>query len=372
MNGKTLLVLALALVSCKGPQDHVLQLKVIEQDYRSMETSATLAAKPLPFEVFGVDDFQICDSLLLASASDANGMLKVISLNSDRKIADLCLAGRARNEFNTGGGGEWMGISIGSIWSSMATRPYRNTDGDMMVPMAEVGNIWKEVNITKSLAEHTTVIDDVHEGPDISSCSVAYLGPDFSDRFECDQTGLTDGLISEFRRICPDGQVQTIPVFSRLMSYNDNYWEAVNVMYGHAFRHPSEQQVVFYCDIDYLLFFDFENNRRFAIHQKGTMTFDDTAPDYVKTQPTVDYWINCAPSNDFFLMLTDDSQYDSDEEQNAAIPYILVFDWSGKCLKKFCLNKRVHRIEYDRMNQRLIGLNLEEEQFWSFDLKGLL
>ena len=49
--------------------------------------------------------------------------------------------------------------------------------------------------------------------------------------------------------------------------------------WGSLYKHPDKNLVMFSYDyMNYLLFFNMDTHKYYAIHQTGSMTFDDVAP----------------------------------------------------------------------------------------------
>ena len=157
---------------------------------------------------------------------------------------------------------------------------------------------------------------------------------------------------------------------------------------GFMIKHPSRNIAVQVLHIlDYILFFDLDNDRAFAIHQPGSPSFDDDLPaiEYMSTENedgTVTYTSTRVPcfrdlaATESFFMVTYyngdycHSQTDVSDIEQAA-PELLFFDWDGNFLKSVKLDTHVDGLTYDEKNQVLYGMDAVKDRILRFDLKNL-
>jgi hypothetical protein len=123
--------------------------------------------------------------------------------------------------------------------------------------------------------------------------------------------------------------------------------------------------------MDYILFFDLDNGNNFAIHQSGSLSFDDLIP--AKQGKTIFHFCDCAVSDDFFIVLYKAGLYSrSFEDYSRANPEIIVFDWDGNYINSAKLGNEVHSITYDSNRKILYGIDRRYDSLYSFDLSNIV
>ena len=137
--GFTMLV-SLSIVSCNKPYYNY---ETKEIDYVN-KLDGTINGEKMDIEALGLKNFIVYDSLLLSITSNPAGQLSVYSLNSGKKIANLCIEGRARNEF----------IDANDITDLV----YMNENGHLIVPIIDNYITIKEVDVTESIEKQRTVV----------------------------------------------------------------------------------------------------------------------------------------------------------------------------------------------------------------------
>ena len=91
-------VLMLSVISC-GNKTDVLALPSKEVDYLN-KTGNVLNGKELDLEIIGAVDLVVCDSLLVVTTNNPNGLIQVLRLSDLQPLASFGTKGRTRNEFN--------------------------------------------------------------------------------------------------------------------------------------------------------------------------------------------------------------------------------------------------------------------------------
>ena len=90
----------ISLISCSDNKGgEYFSFPVKEVDYLG-KCGPAVSGTPVSWSPLGSEDFVIKDSLCMVVTSDPEGMLKVVSLNSNSLIGNFCTKGRAGNEFN--------------------------------------------------------------------------------------------------------------------------------------------------------------------------------------------------------------------------------------------------------------------------------
>lgn len=371
------LVSVLLVLSCGNRKSRLL-FEVHEVDYRNksdITLNGTEVEAEWPLEMRAI---AVCDSFLLVKSGDNEHILYVYSDDLKLKGGFGCI-GRARNEF----------LSPSVQWSS--AQILRNEQGDAMIPLVDMQQGTKLLDLQKSLETQSTVIaaqndflgrhtfeyyNKSFDGRVVMSTVVRtqYLDNDINHRFSFFHPiteGYEDKVYTEpvFAITLDTARVKEIKMLSRFEVKDADY---VN---GFMIKHPSRNIAVQVLQImDYILFFDLDNDRAFAIHQPGSPTFDDDLPavDYTTRVPC---FRDLAATESFFMVTYYNGDYChnqtdvSDIEQ--AAPELLFFDWDGNFLKSFKLDTHVDDITYDEKNQILYGMDAANDRILRFDLKNL-
>ena len=384
------LVSVLLVLSCGNRKSRLL-FEVHEVDYRNksdITLKGTEVEAEWPLEMRAI---AVCDSFLLVKSGDNEHILYVYSDDLKLKGRFGCI-GRARNEF----------LSTSVQWSS--AQILRNEQEDAMIPLVDMQQGTKLLDLQKSLEAQSTVIaaqndflghhiveytDPDYPGRVVMSTVVRnqYLDNDINHRF-CFFHPITDGYEDKvytepvFAITLDTARVKEIRMLSRFEAKDSEYTN------GFMIKHPSRNIAVQVLHIlDYILFFDLDNDRAFAIHQPGSPTFDDDLPaiefmDIKNADGTMTYTSNRVPcfrdlaATESFFMVT---YYNCDYCHNQtdvsdigqAVPELLFFDWDGNFLKSFKLDTHVDDITYDEKNQILYGMDAANDRILRFDLKNL-
>ena len=384
------LVSVLLVLSCGNRKSRLL-FEVHEVDYRNksdITLKGTEVEAEWPLEMRAI---AVCDSFLLVKSGDNEHILYMYSDDLKLKGRFGCI-GRARNEF----------LSTSVQWSS--AQILRNEQGDAMIPLVDMQQGTKLLDLQKSLETQSTVIaaqndflgrhtfeyyNKSFDGRVVMSTVVRtqYLDNDINHRFSFFHPiteGYEDKVYTEpvFAITLDTARVKEIKMLSRFEVKDADY---VN---GFMIKHPSRNIAVQVLQImDYILFFDLDNDKAFAIHQSGSPTFDDDLPaiEFTYTENAdgtttyIDTRVHCfrdlAATESFFMVTYYNGDYChnqtdvSDIEQ--AAPELLFFDWDGNFLKSFKLDTHVDDITYDEKNQILYGMDADNDRILRFDLKNL-
>lgn len=333
--------------SCSGEKGEYLSLPVKEVDYLG-KCSTTLNAKPVDWGVLGCHEFVIKDSLCLVLTEDAAGMLAVVSLNSNSVIGKFCTRGRAGNEFNH--------------VTDILNQPYvRN--GDIFYPLEDYWDgLLKTVNVSESLRKHATVIDNSCE---FNVESGSLLDNDVNRIFQqrriepYEYENLGDKAPVSYWLYEGDNETE-LEVFPRRVKYDCEEEPYLFCPYGGSmFKNPGKNIVVdLSSGLDYIFYFNFENNKHFAIHQKGSVSYDDAYPGLIGNEM---FFTDAAVADDFFFVLYWHEGNDWNGKSADFRPELLAFDWKGNFLGGYKLKERISRIEYDAIHDVIYGMTTNED-----------
>lgn len=337
------MTIILALNSCISKDVQYLSLPVKEIDYNN-NTDPLISGEQMDWNVIGGTDLAIFDTLCMITSNDPSGQLSVINLNTNTLIGKFCIKGRARNDFN-------------QVVSN--TEQVYQKNGDIYYPLVNYPNReLKEVNITKSLKEQFTVIESVS---DCTMDEFVLLDNDINKRFvnqfvdntmELKEKQAPTGFF-----VCQGKKEKEIKVFPRRMRFEDE--EQLTTPYsGTLYKHPEKNYAVeVFMGIDYMFFFDLDNKQYFAVHQKGSISYDDIFPD---EYDDFFYFTEVAVANDFFFVLYWHGDYSQNLGYENVRPEMLAFDWNGNYLGGIKLKEQITSIEYDKNKNVIYGMSTDE------------
>lgn len=350
----SILVIIVALSACTSTKSNYISIDVKDVDYQD-KSSLLIEGTPIDLGIIGVRNITVYDSLLMLETMDPDGMVKVFSTNTLKQLGNLCTRGRAGNEFG------YAFTLCGQIYRSGTDILFPLTNN----PSGEL----KTVNISESLRSGVTTI--ANTSSIFLSGEYIMLDNDPGNRFEYHvqelmEMGGTTMPVSY--SINKGGQSQELQVFPELMKSQDDF-DVLPPYDGTLAKHPAKNIVIQVMKhMDYILFFDFENNKQFAIHQDGTLTYDDVYPQDGNGNTFADI----AVADDYFFVLYWNGKYSNSQDKSDRKPELLMFDWKGRFLKSAKLGANVSHIEFDSTHKQLFGLNRQTESLYLFDLTTLL
>ncbi len=331
-----------------------------EVDYLN-KTGDVIPGKQMNLEILGATSINICDSLLLVTTSNPNGMLEVLSLSDLEPLATLCTQGRAHNEFTR------QAVNY--------TKQFYHRNGDIILPLCdEYSAAMKEINISESLRQGKTITEGQSENPSILGFNNITLGNDISNRFILkDEWGQTfDGIAMMFCMVNQANDTTVIPVYDG--AFDDIL--GLNNIAGVMHRHPEKNLVCYpLACLDYIFFIDTDTGENFAIHQQGSAIineFDHNGQDYRNT------FGMAAVTSNFILVLYTAGDYTlntakaNDTDEETPIPELLAFNWNGNYLGGVKLGEVIGDIAFDEEHNILYGLNPVLETFYSFNLSEFI
>lgn len=307
--------------------------------------------------VLGADDIYIWDSLLIITTNDINGMLKIFNKNTLKPLAAIASKGRAHNEF----------LSLtNSSWQAYIK------DGELLIPFQDLG-ILKEINITQSLLKHKTIIDSSIECSYDGDYRSVAINNDIYRRFE-------------YKGVLPDRVIRdkvTRPLYS-VRDYKKENEKKIKVLdakvksiepmdqysyfKSNLYIHPHKNIIIQpFSILNYIVFFDLDNKKTFAIHRAGTISFNETLPQLNNVETS---FSSCVCTDEFFLIL-----YFADRDKYRELsrgPELLVFDWDGNLMANTILNNFCLNIAFDKQTNRLYGVDPFNEFLYTFDISNLL
>ena len=379
-----LLVAALFVLSCKN--NSRLLIDVREVDFVN-KSDVTLKGVPLKADwPIDIRDICVCDSFLLVETGEKINLLYVYSDELELK-GRFCSVGRARNEFLSK-----------PYWSSVQI--LRNAQGDALLPLLDNQQGIKVVDLQKSLAAESAVIasqngfnaEYIHEYESQIPGRIARLHTNVDYLFLDDDINYRLEYYSPL--ILDDNEVHRDPYYAvtrdsalikEIRLFSKFYRSDMNYAGGEFFKHPSRNLVVqLFGGMDYIVFFDLDNDRNYAIHQSGSLTFDDELPEIVPEKrenpdgsisfytSTIDHFMKAAWAESFFMVTYYAGDYCLNQpDQDTASPELLFFDYDGNFLKSVKLDTHVSRMTYDERKHILYTMDFGTETIYRYDLSEL-
>ena len=328
------------------------------------KSDSIMVGEELNISVIAPRNIMVCDSLILILSSDPNGQLKVFSLSSMKQIANLCSKGRAKNEF---------------IQPIFVSNNYQIIDGDIHVQIYDNQNTFKDVNVSESIRKQSTIVTKAYECPYPLNSKMIFIDNQINKRFVCfpaDESQSVENITLPPRYTIEinGNEENELKVFPRIRE-SVNPEDATYGYFGALHKHPNKNIVVQTLEsMDYLLFFDLDKNKNWAIHQIGSTSFDDVVQptDFDAIEYTHFLGFACTSDIIMTIYIAGDYSVNVSDYFSESKPELLFFDWDGNYLGGVKLNQRTNRFAYDSIHQRIIGLDYSNEVLYSYDISKIL
>lgn len=345
-------IILLTLISCNSKSN--LRVDSIDIDY-SNQSGIQLNGKYVT-DIVGGEKLIVIDSLMMIITKNPDAQLLIYNTNTLDNIGKLCAKGRSRNEF-------MKAITI--------TYQAYHKNGHIVVPLIDYMDVVKEVDITESINQGRTIVISNESCQNYADGPTLFLDNDIYKRFELIYNKYDGEEIKKVPckfSIKQKGQkAKEIKIFRRLVQV-EKASQAQAPFIGMLLKQPSNNKLIYmFRQMDYILFFDIDQEKIFAVHKQGSRTFDD--PLYYDKE----YYFNGGCSTNNYAMLLyyhgEDSMKESDRSRRKA--EVVIFDWNGGFIKNIKLDRRLASIGYDETNKKLFGLTFSEE-LYEFDLSTIL
>ena len=349
-------VLILILV-CSCTQKPNLIIPTRDVDYRN-KSEITLKGKPVCKDIIGAERMLVMDTLLIIACNNPESQLMVYSTNTDTLVGAFCTRGRAGSEFLR-------------LYST-TEQCYHDENNHVIVPLVDFMSEIKEVDVTESLNKKHAVIRNTADIMPFVDALTVFLDNDLDNRFLYEHA-VTYAHEEEYGTVHDldlsrvpvristqknGGEMKEIPLLRRQVDVDDE--RHVIMPYSATIKkHPQRNLILLECiNMDYLIFLDLDDmDRSFAIHQKGSATFDDP---YQYSEP---FFLGSTITSDYLFVL----YYQS----GLTLPELMVFDWSGNLVRSFRMDMDIFGMAYDEIHHKLYCFNATED-LYCYDLKGHL
>ena len=342
-------------MSCNNDNSKIL-IDDREVDFLN-KTGDVIEGKLVRSDILGATNIVIFDTLLMVVTNNPEGQLQVFSLNTLEHLGSFCKKGRARNEM----------LKLSSVTEQAY---YRN--GHLILALLDAPRTFKELDVTASLQSGNAEILSSQECLSGADGEFMILGNDYNYRYEYERDIFNleevTGVPARYT-VYKDGEKRELKFFNTLMDTESPNKKLPYL--GSLYKNPQRNIVVqSFTNMDYLLFMDFDAEKYFTIHQKGSLTFNDT---YVhsKSQMPV-HFTDGASSSKYLMFLYRQGDYTQKTTAGDWYPELLVFDWDGNYITGFKMDRKINSIEYDEIHKILYGLNPANEELYAYDMVKLL
>lgn len=350
------------LIAC-GYSDPLI-FETRELDFNN-KTGNVVNGEILNLDVAGGISIEVYDTLLMVIANNPDAHLQVFDKRTLEPLARLCQQGHAKNEF-----------SDKNIFKSDQT--YVRNGDLIMILRGEGGNVLKEINVSESLRSGHTVVESINTNIPFHGGKVFVLDNNIKKTASITNSIEVGTYTPPYLKINDENNNTEIDIYRRLVDFEDdiysNFWYT-----GCICKHPTKNIIV-QCmsTIDYIHFFDLENDKYHSVHQVGTPTFKSIHIPYnvVDGSYQLDgkHFNEIATSEDFFLVLYFAGDYCTKEHSNGnyEASELLAFDWQGNYLGGVKLDMFAQDLSYDSKACTLYGFRMREEKIVKFDLTDFI
>lgn len=340
-------VVCLSILICSCGEKSCYRHEVREVNFLT-DNMPTVQGEEIELDAMGCDDIIIYDSLIIVLTNNPAHHIQVFSLNSYTQLANIAPSGRAKSEVASG------------ILTNTSKQIYER-DGHIIMPVVDY-SILKEIDITASIEQQRTVMISAENCLSIEEGNFVLLNNNNVDKFEYKYSfpGTIHKSILIGRYFLTDvEETKEISVYRKPMNGMDSEGTRSRYVDGILSKHPHRNIVIQPLSyMDYVLVFDLDNQKYYALHQQNTDSFDSLVP--------IDWgfkFSDCTTTNSFFIVT-----YDIGMKTDA----VVMVDWDGNCLGSFMLGNVVQRIAYDERSNVLYGINRLTDKIYKFNLNGIL
>ncbi len=340
--------------SCNNRPNLIPEVRDVDFSNKDLEVEGKFVT-----EIIGAKSIFEYDTLLLVLTYNPAAQLMVFNTNTLDTLGEFCIKGRARNEFQE------LHTSVCQMYEK---------EGDVFATLYDGPYLVKEVNITESIRQGSTVVSNTVDVMSLGKGPTVFLNKDLNQKFELlDNKYKPDEEMREVPSVytvkIPDKKDKELKILRRVVYVEED--QKRFIPYGGTIKkHPSKNIIVStFRGLDYLVFFDLDNDKTFAIHQTGSATFDDEP--YVDTGEY--HFSGAAHCAEDYVMLVynhgKDAMNEPDRSKRKA--EVIIFDWEGNFITNIRLDRRIAFIGYDESQEKLFGITFREE-IYEYDLSGLL
>lgn len=352
-------IVLMLFTSCK--KDRALLLPTKEISFGT-EVTDTLVGTPV-IEKIGAQSIYSYDSLLFVEGRDPLSQLTVYACKTFQPIADLCIKGRAKNEF---------------IYPRSWCQQFYKKNNHVMLIMSNNDYEMKTIDITESLEQKRTVINEVFplivnrtrgysmyipkENKWLNHYLVSYGKDPMDGIFYPPRFTISNSKKENETEIPVYGRMMYCPINNQRSSY------PLQIYQGNMRMKPDESKVVFAnFFMPYLFVFDINKRNAIAIHVIGKKTFEDDFSDDDPTDVELGISDICL-TDDYIIALCPNGRYRKYVSNNLR-PIVRFLNWEGECLFSFYVDQIVSSMAYDERNKQIFCFSPTSETIYKYDVK---
>lgn len=343
----------LIFTGCK--HDTYLLSETKEVDY-SVNTDRVIEGESVDIDQIGLQRIFITDNYLVLFANDPKGMVKVYDMESLTPLGSFCPEGRSSTEL------------LNPDWTSVQIKKEKGT---ICLYVNNFNGETKVVDISKSVAEKKTVIDNKYNTID------AYKGRSLY---------LTDNHWLEFENVSYDDprdhlyypphfyvrrneKREEIPLFGDIIKPEIPSL-TTNLYSGAMSLKPDNTKCVFAMTLlNYLHIIDIQNKTVSSIHQVDGGSFNGpTTVNYYMNTPLA--FFDAVSTDTHILTLSYDQSNNSIEQDGIQVPSLKIFDWEGNYITGAKLDTFIRWFAYDETSNCIYGMM--DEKIIKYDISGLI
>lgn len=309
------------------------------------------------FDIIGIRDFLICDSLLIFSTVDKEGLWSCYSLHNHKFLGKFLKQGNGPNEF------------FMTPWVSQASMIYdKNNDLNAIIYESMQQKVLK-INITRTLEDKTLFINELEINP--PTPTFVFLMMNDSSFY--------------VRKLSNDETQQERSIFNgktELKPYNIELLNKASVSKGnHDFnlisilaRYNSERNLIVEAPIglNYFNLYSPTNDFGMSICASGDEFDNISTIQKMKPWDRLKTYEGITIFKDFFGTLYIGEDMRSYMEGGKKLPKIHLFTWDGEPLAELALPQYATSFDIDFINGYLYTLDLKHDQLYKYDIRMIL
>ncbi len=356
------LALILALLGCSKkyhnpePSENYMVLNEI-QYVEEFPQSYTLGDKEdVGLDIIGMKDFRICDSLLIVSAVDKDGLWEIYSLNSNRCLGKFLKQGIGPGEF---------------IFSPLITDAslFRRKDNSLSaIIYNSVQRKVFDMNITKSLNEGKLVMDELDVV--IPEAMFNYVMLDDTYSFV---RKLTAGETKQERSLY-NGKNESVPSNFELLNRSSVQKRDMdfNILSAITKCNTDKKKILEApITLNYLNLYSYDSDWGKTICV-GNELYNISDVQSQNKWDRIYTYANITPFTDFFGALYFGEDEKTYQMNRTKLPVIYFFDWDGNPLMELKLSEHGTSFDIDLVNGYLYLLDLKTDNFYKYNIKDIL
>lgn len=313
--------------------------------------------KDVGFNLIGIRDFIICDSLLIVSTIDKEGLWSFYSLNNKKIIGKFLKQGNGPNEF------------FMTPFVSQASMMYDNNNDLNAILYESMQQKVLKVNITKSLEEGELFINEL----DINTPTPTFVFLMMDDSSYYARKLSNDETQQERSIFRGDTEIesQNLELLNKASVTKGNH--EFNIISILAKYNPEKNLIVEApIGLNYFNLYSPTDDFGMSICASGDEFNKISTVQKMKPWDRLKTYEGITIFKDFFGTLYIGEDMKSYIEGGKKLPKIHLFTWDGEPLAELLLPEYATSFDIDFINGHLYTLDLKHDLFYRYDIKSIL